>query len=111
MRAGRLRHRVTLEWWRKGTRTASGETPTEWVVDGEAWAYVEQLRGQTLFAAQAANSKTTARIRMRYREDVAAATGKTLRVRRGSLVYRLEGRPVDLGGRRRELELMCYEYD
>ncbi|UBR49815.1 phage head closure protein [Halomonas sp. FeN2] len=110
MRAGRLRHRVTLEWWAEGERTASGATPTAWQVGQEVWADVEQLRGRTLFAAQEANAETTARIRIRYRADIAAATGKTLRLRHGGVTYQLEGRPIDLGGRRRELELMCHEW-
>jgi len=111
MRAGRLRNPITLEWWAKGARTASGATPEGWQPESQrTWAEVEQLRGQTLFAAQAANSKTTARIRLRYRADVAQANGTTLRIRYGDTIYRLEGRPIDLQGRGRELELMCHEW-
>lgn len=110
MRAGQLRHRVTLEHYQKGGRTDSGAEPTEWVAGDTVWAEVEQLRGQTLFAAQEANAETTARIRLRWRSDVAAATGKTLRLRHGDMIYRIEGRPIDLGGKRRELEVMCHEW-
>lgn len=110
MQVGKLRHQVTLEWWQKGERTDSGATPNEWQPGATVWAEVEQLRGRTLFAAQEANAETTARIRMRYRADVAAATGKTLRLRHGETTYQLEGRPIDMGGRRRELELMCHEW-
>lgn len=110
MQIGKLRHRVTLEWWQKGERTDSGATPVGWQPGTIVWADVEQLRGRTLFAAQEANAETTARIRMRYRADVAAATGKTLRLRHGSITYQLEGRAIDMGGRRRELELMCHEW-
>ncbi|WP_252109056.1 MULTISPECIES: phage head closure protein [unclassified Halomonas] len=110
MRIGKKRDQVTLEWWQKGERTASGATPEGWQPGGKVWAEVEQLRGRTLFAAQEANAETTARIRMRWRADIAAATGKTLRVRYGQVVYRVEGRPIDLGGQRTELELMCHEW-
>lgn len=110
MRAGRLRHRVTLEWWQAGERTASGATPSDWMPGRTVRAEVEQLRGRTLFAAQAANAETTAVIRMRWRPEVADATGKTLRLRYGDQVYRIDGRPVDKGGRRRELEIMCHEW-
>lgn len=110
MRAGKLRHRVTLEWYEKQPRTDSGAEPTEWAGGDQVWAEVEQLRGQLRFAAEAANSETTARIRLRYRQDVAAATGKTLRLRHGDLVYRIDGRPIDLAGRRKELEVMCHEW-
>lgn len=110
MRAGKLRHRVTLEHYQAGGRTDSGATPADWVPGRTIWAEVEQLRGQTLFAAQQANAKTTARIRLRWRREVAEATGKTLRFRHGDVVYRVEGRPIDLGGQRRELEVMCHEW-
>ncbi len=110
MRIGKKREQVTLEWWQKGDRTDSGATPEEWQPGGKVWAEVEQLRGRTLFAAQEANAETTARIRIRYRPDIAAATGKTLRLRHGEVTYQLEGRPIDLGGRRTELELMCHEW-
>ncbi|AYF35633.1 hypothetical protein CUU95_18230 [Vreelandella alkaliphila] len=110
MQIGKKREQVTLEWWQKGDRTDSGETPEGWQAGGKVWAEVEQLRGRTLFAAQEANAETTARIRIRYRADIAAATGKTLRLRHGDMTYQLEGRPIDLGGRRTELELMCHEW-
>lgn len=110
MRIGKKREQVTLEWWQKGERTASGATPEGWQAGSRVWAEVEQLRGRTLFAAQEANAETTARIRIRYRADIAAATGKTLRLRHGDMTYQLEGRPIDLGGRRTELELMCHEW-
>ncbi|RUR43365.1 phage head closure protein [Vreelandella populi] len=110
MRIGKKREQVILEWWRKGERTDSGATPEGWQAGGNVWAEVEQLRGRTLFAAQEANAETTAQIRMRYRADIAAATGKTLRLRHGGMTYQLEGRPIDLGGRRTELELMCHEW-
>ncbi|WP_411572219.1 phage head closure protein [Vreelandella titanicae] len=110
MQIGKKRDQVTLEWWQKGDRTDSGATPEGWQPGGKVWAEVEQLRGRTLFAAQEANAETTARIRMRYRADIAAATGKTLRLRHGGMTYQVEGRPIDLGGRRTELELMCHEW-
>ncbi|GAA0693966.1 phage head closure protein [Vreelandella titanicae] len=110
MHIGKKRDQVVLEWWQKGERTDSGATPEGWQPGGKVWAEVEQLRGRTLFAAQEANAETTARIRMRYRADIAAATGKTLRLRHGEMTYQLEGRPIDLGGRRTELELMCHEW-
>ncbi|MCP1314387.1 MULTISPECIES: phage head closure protein [unclassified Halomonas] len=110
MRIGKKRDQVVLEWWQKGERTASGATPEGWQPGARLWAEVEQLRGRTLFEAQKANAETTARIRLRYRADIAAATGKTLRLRHGEITYRLEGRPIDVGGKRTELELMCHEW-
>lgn len=110
MRSGQLRHRVTLEHYQKGGRTDSGAEPTEWVAGDTVWASIEQLRGRLLFAAQEAHSETTARVRMRWRPEVANATGKALRLRHGERVYRIDGRPIDPDGRRRELEVMCHEW-
>lgn len=111
MRAGRLRHRVTLEWLDPEARSDSGERAPAWVPGASVWASVEPLRGRLLFAADQANSKTTATIRMRYREDVASATGKTLRIAFRGRVYRIDGRPIDRDERRREIEVMCHEWE
>lgn len=111
MRAGKLRHRVTLEWYRKGGRTDSGATPTEWIPEEhDRWASVEPLSGRLLFAAQEAQSDTTAKVRMRWHQEIADGTGKTLRLRHRGVTYRIEGRPLDVEGRRRELEMMVHEW-
>ncbi|MBW5802043.1 phage head closure protein [Halomonas elongata] len=110
MRSGRLRHLVTLEWYQKLPRTDSGATPTDWVAGAAVWASVEPLSGRLLLAAQEAQAETSAKVRMRWRSDVAAATGKTLRLHHNGLIYRIEGRPLDIDGRRRELEIMVHEW-
>lgn len=110
MRAGRLRHRVTLEWLDPEARSDSGERASAWVPGATVWASIEPLRGRLLFAADQANSETTAVIRMRYREEVANATGKTLRIAHRGRVYRIDGRPIDKDLARRELEVMCHEW-
>lgn len=110
MRAGKIRHKVEIELYEKAGRSDSGATLYDWVSIGTEWAEVEQLRGRTLFAAQQAHSATTTRIRMRWRSDVAEATGEAMRLRHHSRIYRVEGRPIDVGGRRRELEIMALEW-
>lgn len=99
-----------LEFYQRLPRTDSGATPSDWVAGPTVWASVEPLRGRLLLAAQEAQAETSARIRMRWRADVAAATGKTLRIRHGDVTYRVEGRPLDLDGRHRELEIMVHEW-
>lgn len=111
MRAGQLRHRVTLEWYQEGARSASGATPTEWVAEDRArWAEVKSLSTRMTFLANEANSSTTHTVRMRWRQDVADATGETLRLVHAGRVYRVDGRPMDKDGRRRELEISCHEW-
>lgn len=110
MRAGKIRHKVELEFYENLGRSDSGAVIYDWVSAGTEWASIEPLRGRLLFAAQQANSETTNRIRMRYRADVADATGKTFRIRHHGRIYRVEGRPMDTDGRRRELEIMALEW-
>lgn len=110
MRAGKLRHKVELEFWEEQGRSDSGATIYEWVPAGPEWASIEPLRGRLLFAAQEAHSETTSRIRMRWRADVANATGKTLRIRHFDRLYQIEGRPIDTDSRRKELEIMALEW-
>lgn len=110
VRAGKYRHRVTLEWLTPNVRSDSGERGDAWVPGVTVWAEVRQLRGRLLFAADQANSETTATIRMRWRQPVADATGKSLRLRHGGQLYRIDGRPIDVDGRRIELEVMVHEW-
>ncbi|WP_375058413.1 phage head closure protein [Zobellella sp. DQSA1] len=109
-RAGKYRHRVTLEWLNPNARSDSGERADAWEPGVTVWAEVRQLRGRLLFAADQANSDTTATIRLRWRPAVAQATGKTLRLRHAGQLYRIDGRPIDVDGRRIELEVMVHEW-
>lgn len=109
MRAGKIRHKVQIQAYESGGRSDSGATIMEWVTLATVWASIEQLRGRTLFAAQQANSETTVIIKMRWRSDVAAAAGNTMRIKHFDRVYQIEGRPMDVDGRRRELEIMAKE--
>ncbi len=108
MSAGRMDTLVTLQFIDQDTRSESGSRKVNWVDGDKVWADIEDLRGQLFFAADQANSKTTARIRIYYRDDVAKATGKTLRIKDGDTVYLVEGRPIRLKNRS-QLELMVYE--
>ncbi|WP_322528984.1 phage head closure protein [Salinicola sp. LHM] len=111
MRAGQLRHRITLEWYREGQRSDSGATPTEWIPEAQSrWAEVKPLSTRMTFEADKANSDTTHTVRLRWRQDIANATGETLRLVHEGRIYRVDGRPMDKDGRRRELEIRCHEW-
>lgn len=109
MRAGKIRHKVQIQAYESGGRSDSGATIMEWVTLATVWASIEQLRGRTLFAAQQANSETTVLIKMRWRPDVAATSGETTRIKHFDRIYQIEGRPMDVDGRRRDLEIMAKE--
>jgi SPP1 family predicted phage head-tail adaptor len=73
MRAGGLRHRVTIQALSLVQDPESGEMITDWV---DVWTKVparfEYLNGRELLAAQAVQSEVTARITIRHRPGVLA---------------------------------------
>lgn len=104
MRAGRLRHRGTIEHLVEGSpqKSASGESLAEWTTLATVWMSIDPLRGRELFAAQEHHSETTVRIRIRYRDDVTAQ----MRVLHEGVYYSILA-VIDPDLRHRELELMC----
>lgn len=104
MRAGALRHRVTLQRPTAASpnRTGSGAPDEPWSTVAQVWAAVEPLRGKEFMESQAVNSAVATRIRIRYRAGVDA----TWRVLHGSTVYSIEAviNPLAMN---RELQLMC----
>lgn len=100
MRAGRLRHRVTLQRLER-ERDEVGEERDLWVdvatVPGE---YLE-LRGSEFLRAREIHHDVVAQVRIRYRSDVEPEWRLVFRDR----PYRIE-HVIDLAGKQRELELL-----
>ncbi len=69
MRAGDLRHRVTIQQLTT-TRDAEGVTTETWTNVATVWAAVEPLQGREYFQAQAVNAEVTTRVRIRYRAGI-----------------------------------------
>lgn len=67
--AGRLRHRVRIEQ-RTLSQNELGEVLEDWQEVATVWAAIEPLSGRELIAAQQVNSKVTARLVIRYRNDL-----------------------------------------
>lgn len=67
MRAGQLRHRVTIQELAEVPNTY-GEIPQLWQNAEECWASIEPLAGRELFAAQQVRPEVTHRITMRHRQ-------------------------------------------
>lgn len=83
--AGKLRHRVSIE--QQTTNVDSdGISSTEWALVADVWAAIEPLSGNAFVSAQAAQSKVTGRITIRYRAGVVAS----MRVVHGSTNYNIE---------------------
>ena len=101
MRAGKLRHRVTIQRAVEA-QNEFGEAVTTWVNVGQVWASVEPLRGREYFQADGTQAEVSTVIRMRYRDGIVAK----MRLVHGDDSYDIES-VIDVGGRGRELELMC----
>ena len=65
MRAGKQRHKVTIQKPTE-TRDAVGGVTTTWATLGTIWASVEPLSGKELLSADQLNSIATLRVRCRY---------------------------------------------
>lgn len=69
MKAGRLRHRVTIQK-NFQSRTRGAGLSDDWRDVAEVWAAVEPLSEKALFEAQTIRPEITHRVIIRYREGV-----------------------------------------
>jgi SPP1 family predicted phage head-tail adaptor len=104
MRAGRLRHRITIQQ-PVITRDGTGESLETWGAFAVVWAAVEPLRGREMFAAQEMHSEITTRIRLRY----LAGIDTTMRVLFEGRTFLIVHPPIDPEMRHVEMQLMCKE--
>jgi len=87
MRAGKLRHKVTIQAPGLTQDPDSGDMVPGWTDFAFVWASIEQLSARDFIAAQANQSEITARIVIRYREGILP----TMRILHRSKVYAIEG--------------------
>lgn len=102
MQAGRLRHRVTIEYPLK-IQNESGEVIVDtWRELATVWAAVEPIAGREYLTASEIRAGVTTRIRMRYRDDITPE----MRATHDGVIYSIDAViPINLLGR--ELHLMC----
>jgi SPP1 family predicted phage head-tail adaptor len=87
MRAGKLRHRVTLQQPGHSQDPQTGEMLPGWQNVATLWASVEPLSAREFIAAQAGQSEITARVTIRYRPGIDA----TMRILHRGQVYNIHG--------------------
>lgn len=77
-RAGKYRHRITIQTATEGTADTYGETSKTWadMEHGVVWAEVQTLDGNELWKAAQVNAKATVRVKMRARTDITVTTEK-----------------------------------
>lgn len=103
MRAGSLRHRVSILHASEG-RGTMGDVTSQWQAIGTCWASVEPLSGRELMLAQQIQAEATIRVRMRYRSDVTHQS-RILHNQRTLDVVQV----INPAERNEELELLCME--
>ena len=101
--AGRLDEQVVVLTPTRTEDTEGGHT-TEYTAAATVPADIRSLRGEERFAAAASETTVTHTVRLRWRDDVTAAT----RLQWGTRLLEVVGPPVELG-RRRLLECYCAE--
>lgn len=110
MEAGRLRNRIDIQRPTKAPDTENeygqAEPPEFVTVSHGVPAEVRPLRAYEIVRAQQPVMDTDHVVRMRYREDVTP----DCRLLWGDKKLYVTG-IIDVGGRRRELEVMCRERD
>lgn len=100
MLAGKLRYPVAIER-PVNVLDQYGEFIHTWEAVSREWADIESISGSEFMAAQAPQSQTVFRIRIRYRDDLVSSW----RIREGTKVYEITAVLPD--ARRRRIELMC----
>lgn len=105
MRAGTLRHRVTIQQ-KSVTRDSYGAEVVTWTDLDTVWAAVEPLSGREYLAALQTQAEVTTRIRLRYRSDLVVEP--EMRVTWDGHTYDVLA-AIETQARRREVQLMCRE--
>jgi len=81
-----------------------GAESIAWITVATVWAAIEPLAGRELIAAQAAQSETTGKIRIRFRSDVSPA----MRGKFGEKIYNFLA-AIDMDERNREIWIYTSE--
>lgn len=106
VRAGDLRHRVTIQEDQGATQDGFGQEVEDWQDVATVWAAVEPLSGREFLEAQQTQAEVSTRIRIRYRSDVTFTP--EMRATWGGHTYDIVS-VIEVEARRRELHLMCRE--
>ena len=107
MRAGKLRHKVTIQSPAGSRDATTGERVTTWTAEATTWASITPLSSNTIFTAAQANMKVTHSVVIRYSSDVSDIDG-SWRVLFGSRPLVING-IRNINERNRTMELLCEE--
>ncbi len=103
MRAGRLRHRITM--LRAVQVTTDGSTVTTWQSLGDVWGGVEPIRGREALIGGGILAETDTRIPLRYNSVTATLTLRD-RLQYGGVSYNIYS-IAEKNTAHREIEFLC----
>lgn len=103
MRAGKLRHQITILQVSE-SRTGSGGVSESWSTYATVWASIEPLNGREYLASQQRQSSETHKVRIRYLFGITTK----MRVLWGSRTFDIQA-VLDTDENGRETVLMCVE--
>lgn len=103
MRAGKLRHKITIES-KSNAQDAYGALVETWSTYATAWASIEPLTGREYFEQGKVSSEVTTRIRIRHISGVT----NLMRVKFGTRIFTIVT-VINIDERNKEYELMCKE--
>lgn len=100
MRAGRLRHRVSVQ---RLTRVPDdiGGWQEVWLEEGQTWAEIRPVSGRAWMAAAQEQREVTAEVVIRPRQGIESG----MRIVKGEMLFLIEAALLDYS--RCELKLMC----
>ena len=108
--AGRLRHRIEIQEYRySGQDPETGEEIRSWEAVRKCWASIEPLSAREFIAAQATQSKVTARITIRFWEGLDASMRIVQTVRGTQKIFNIEGELADPESGTEYLTMPCSE--
>lgn len=110
MRAGDLRHRVTIQS-RSPDRDELNQPSLDWIdlPSGTVWADIQPMSAQERMVAMANHSELTHAVIIRYQAQFADPLYMaTLRIKYGSRIFNIQG-SIDPDERHKSLELACNE--
>jgi SPP1 family predicted phage head-tail adaptor len=103
VQANRLSERIVILRKLAGRDPATGAETVTWPADPPEWAEALQMRGRELVEFQQSEAKAEVRFTIHYKVGI---TSDARVVWRGK-TYELTDPPIDVGSRRRYLELMA----
>jgi SPP1 family predicted phage head-tail adaptor len=104
MKAGELRHRITIQQ-KDLQRDALGGETSAWVDYAEVWAAIWPVSGREMMQDMALQGQVTHKIRIRYLDGVLAE----MQILFGTRVFRITTPPINFEERNKYQDLLCLE--